>query len=69
VKAPDDEVSDDDLVTMLKKVIDERTELHRHNLDMKDAVKLANASKKEITDKLNKIKHGFMESQVGVVWH
>ncbi|XP_064642257.1 forkhead-associated domain-containing protein 1-like [Lineus longissimus] len=63
VKAPDDEVSDDELVTMLKKVIDERTELHRHNLDMKDAVKLTNASKKEITDKLNKIKHSLLESQ------
>ena len=56
IKAPDGEISDDELIDTLKKVVDERTSLHRKLMDMKDEVKLAESSKAEILDKLAKLK-------------
>ncbi|XP_074654720.1 uncharacterized protein LOC141908523 isoform X2 [Tubulanus polymorphus] len=62
VKYPEDEIKDDELLETLKKMIDERTEMHRKMLDMKESLKQANHSKKEQNDKLNKLKHHLHEA-------
>lgn len=66
VRAPDDEIKDDQLIEMLRKVIDERTEFHKKIMEMKDNLKLAQNSKKEVGDSVKKLKASLSSSLVNI---
>ncbi|CAH1772597.1 unnamed protein product [Owenia fusiformis] len=56
IRAPDDEISDSDLLDQLKKTIDERTEFSRQIMDLKETLKLEKSSKKEVNEGIKKLK-------------
>ncbi|KAK3583389.1 hypothetical protein CHS0354_040353 [Potamilus streckersoni] len=56
IKAPDTEISDDELLETMKKIMDERTELLRKVQDMKDKVRLAETSGKDFQKNVRNIK-------------
>ena len=64
IKAPTDEISDDELLETLKKIIDERTDLRREVQDLKESVNVATTAKKDIVDNTKKMKQALNEAVV-----
>lgn len=64
IRAPDREINDDELMEILKKVIDERTELMRSLQDANENIKIANSTKRDIVENSKKIKQQLNEAVV-----
>ena len=64
IKAPDGDISDDQLMETLKKLIDQRTELTRNVQDMKETEKIVANTKREVGENTKKIKQQLNESMV-----
>ncbi|KAJ8320668.1 hypothetical protein KUTeg_002255 [Tegillarca granosa] len=56
IKAPESEISDDELLDQLKKIIDERTEFYRKVKDLKEQLKLADTSSAEFKENMSKLR-------------
>lgn len=66
IKAPDKEITDDELLETLKALIDERTDMTRKVQDMNDVLNQANSAKTEIIENSKKLKQQLNESVVSV---
>ncbi|KAK3104566.1 hypothetical protein FSP39_005088 [Pinctada imbricata] len=56
IKAPDGEISDDELLETLKKLIDERTEFHRKMSEMEQQLKLTDSSSNVFKRNMSKLR-------------
>ncbi len=66
IKAPTDEIGDDELLDTLKKIIEERTDLRREVQDLKESVNVATTAKKDIVDNTKKMKQALNEAVVSM---
>ena len=64
VRAPDEELNDEDLIDSLKRVIEERTDLSRQVLDAKEQLKVYHQGRRESSDAAKKLKTAVEASQV-----
>ena len=64
IKAPDTEISDDQLLDTLKKLINERTELQQKIKDMEGQMKMADTNSKEFQKCMSDIRKVLMNAKV-----
>ena len=64
IKAPDSEISDDQLLDTLKKLITERTELQQKLKDMEAKLKMADTNSKDFQKNMSDIRKAVMNAKV-----
>lgn len=64
IKAPDSEISDDQLLDTLKKLINERTELQQKLKDMEGKLKMADTSSKDFQKNMSDIRKAVLNAKV-----
>lgn len=67
IRAPDKEISDDDLITTLRKLVEERTESTVKMSELKQQVKAAESGAELIRDNAGKLHSKLAETLVGWV--
>lgn len=67
IKAPESEISDDELLDQLKKIIDERTEFYRQVKDLKEQLKLADTNSAEFKQNMSKLRTDMEQIVVGLI--
>lgn len=66
IKAPDTEISDDQLLDTLKKLINERTELQQKIKDLEGQIKMTDSSSKDFQKNMSDIRKVLMNAKVNV---
>lgn len=65
IKAPDTEISDDDLLDTLKKVIDERTNSFKNIKELEQKLKMADINSKDFQKNVNDLRKAIQNAKVG----
>jgi len=65
IKAPDTEISDDDLLDTLKKVIDERTNSFKNIKELEQKLKMAETNSKDFQKNVNDLRKAIQNAKVG----
>ncbi len=66
IKAPSGEIDDNELITTLKNLIDERTDLRRKVQDLQETANLAEAANEEMLESTKKFREQLSESLVSI---